>query len=120
MRSSAVSIKLGCSCEAISPIAARYAGNHSVLNSDTKTTPAQGESKANGSRIFFEIAEPWLFALGLVSDYASSFSGSTAREVYFLARGCVIVKSKPLNYYAKWNKAWQDILDGDLSKAWKK
>ena len=23
-------------------------------------------------------------------------------------------------YYAKWNKAQQDILDGDLARAWKK
>jgi len=37
MRSNAVLINLDCSWESISPIAVRYAANHFVRNSDTKT-----------------------------------------------------------------------------------
>jgi integrase len=34
-----------------------------------------------------------------------------------LGHSSVVITEK---YYAKWNKAQQDILDGDLARAWKK
>jgi hypothetical protein len=45
-----------------------------------QTQKPPGPMGIKGQRIedFLKVAEPWLFALGLISDYASSYSGSTA------------------------------------------
>jgi hypothetical protein len=54
--------------------------------------------------------------VSLVPQLLSSRSSFSAEVTRVLGHSSVVIIER---YYAKWNKAQQDILDGDLARAWK-